>query len=223
MDKDELSPDDVLAAYALGYFPMADNAEADEFFWYDPTQRGQLPIDTLHVPRRLRETLLKGDYEIRIDSAFADVVDHCAARTEERASTWINKGIRNLFVDLHRAGHAHSVECWQGDRMTGGIYGLALGGVFCGESMFSRRRDASKIALVHLCARLWKGGFSVLDTQFINEHLRQFGVYEVPRAVYRERLAAARHDPADFTLKSWSGLKQLSLIREYLNHLKTKE
>ena len=207
---------DVLNAYALGYFPMADSAGAEEFHWYDPERRGQLPIESLHVPRRLRETLLKYPFEIRVDTAFAAVIDGCAASTEKRPRTWISRPIRDLFVALHEAGHAHSVECWKDDELAGGVYGLALGGAFCGESMFSRARDASKVALVHLCARLWKGGFTVLDAQFMNDHLRRFGAYEISREDYRARLRAALAHPADFNLSGSSGITEKALIDQYL-------
>jgi leucyl/phenylalanyl-tRNA--protein transferase len=206
------SVEDTLAAYIHGYFPMAENRDAEEFHWYDPPMRGQLPIAELHIPKRLRKTILRFPFEIGIDTDFIGVIDGCA----ERPSTWINDGIRDLFIELHKAGHAHSIECRKDGQLVGGIYGLALGGAFCGESMFSRATDASKIALVHLCARLWKGGFTVLDAQFVNDHLRQFGVYEIGRDEYRRRLQEALILPADFSLKSWPDLDEKDLIHEYL-------
>lgn len=208
-----MMPEDVLLAYANGYFPMAESAEAEEFHWYDPPLRGQLPIGSLHVSRRLRRKILQGAYEVRVDTDFAAVIDFCAAETPRRPKTWINRPIRNLFVELHKAGHAHSVECYCNGELAGGIYGLAIGGVFCGESMFSRMRDASKVALVHLCARLWRGGFTVFDTQLINPHLMQFGAYEITREEYRELLRRTLFEEADF---SCTQLNENSLVRLYL-------
>jgi leucyl/phenylalanyl-tRNA--protein transferase len=198
MNTDALSLEDILRAYANGLFPMADSADDPEIYWYDPPLRGQLSIASLHVPRRLRRTALGAPYEVRVDTAFATVIDCCAAATDARPKTWINPTIRDIFVDLHLAGFAHSVECWRGATLVGGVYGLALGGAFCGESMFSTATDASKIALLHLCARLWRGGFTVLDTQFTNPHLEQFGIVEIPRNEYRARLRAALPLPARF-------------------------
>lgn len=200
MNSTAITPLDLLNAYSLGYFPMADSADSDEFYWYDPPLRGQLPIENLHIPRRLRRTALQMPYRISTNQAFTAVIDLCAAPTPTRPGTWINRKIRNLFIELHHAGYAHSLECWHGHKLAGGLYGLALGGAFCGESMFSRARDASKIALIHLCARLWQGGFTLLDTQFTNPHLEQFGIYEIPAATYKEKLFAALPLPARFPL-----------------------
>lgn len=204
---------DILAAYASGLFPMADSAEAEEFFWYDPPLRGQLSITDLHIPARLKKSVLAGPYDVRIDTAFEEVLNGCAAATDDRPKTWINKGIRDLFMELHCAGFAHSVECWKDGALAGGLYGLAIGGFFSGESMFSRKRDASKVALVHLCARLSRGGFSLLDTQFINDHLRQFGAYEISRESYRRQLREAVGRAGDFALK---GLTEPEVIASYL-------
>ena len=178
---------------------MAERAEDDEFFLVDPEQRGQLDILHLRVPARLLRRVRQFPYRITIDTAFAQVIDACAQATPARRETWINRPIRDAFVALHAMGYAHSVEVWDGKKLVGGLYGLALGGVFCGESMFSRADDASKIALVHLCARLWRTGFTVLDTQFVNDHLKQFGVYEISRDDYKAQLHAAVNTPADFT------------------------
>lgn len=205
--------DDVLRAYASGLFPMADSAEDEEFFWYDPPLRGQLPILGLHVPSRLKKTVLSNKYDVRIDTDFEGVIDGCAAATDNRPKTWINKGIKDLFMDMHSAGFAHSVECWQGGNLAGGLYGLAIGGFFSGESMFSKERDASKVALVHLCARLKAGGFTLLDTQFMNDHLQQFGAYEVPRESYLKHLRTAAALKADFGAQ---GLTEMELIASYL-------
>ncbi len=215
-----LSLQDVLRAYSLGLFPMAERADSDDYHWYDPDPRGQLSIENLHIPQRLRTTIMQFPFEIRIDTAFADVIDGCAAATPERTETWINKPIRDMFIALHAAGHAHSIECWKDGMLAGGVYGLALGAVFCGESMFSRDTGTSKIALVHLCARLWKGGFHVLDTQYVNDHLRQFGVYEISRDQYRALLRENLPIAADFTLAAYPGLDEKTLIHQYFQHKK---
>jgi len=187
----DITPDIVLKAYATGIFPMADSAGSDHLYWYDPDPRGVLPIAGFHVPRRLRKTLRGAPFTIRTDTAFEDVIDGCAEATPERPETWINHAIRDMFIHLYKMGYAHSVETWQDDRLVGGVYGLSLGGAFFGESMFSRRTDASKVALVHLVARLWAGGYTLLDTQFVTDHLRQFGALELPRDVYRQQLQQA--------------------------------
>jgi leucyl/phenylalanyl-tRNA--protein transferase len=210
-----VNPEDFLLAYANGYFPMAESAEAREFHWYDPPLRGQLPIKGLHVSRRLRDTVLRGAYDVSVDTDFAAVIDSCAAATPKRPKTWINREIRDLFVALHEGGHVHSVECRKDGALVGGIYGLTLGGVFCGESMFSRVRDASKVALVHLCARLWRGGFTVFDTQLLNPHLMQFGAYEITREEYRDRLREAVFKEADFSCR---GADDNELVRVYLEN-----
>lgn len=211
-----LDIDDVLRAYSYGLFPMAESAQDPEIHWYDPPMRCQLPLENLHVPRRLRETALKMPFEIRVDSDFAGVVAGCAEATPKRPGTWINEGIRDLFVRLYEAGHAHSVECWKDGLLVGGVYGLALGGAFSGESMFSRKPNASKIALIHLCARLRRGGFTILDAQFTNPHLLQFGAYEIPRSEYLSRLHRALAKKVNFQL---AGVPEESLLREYLNAL----
>lgn len=180
------SPFDViLDAYRDGVFPMAESADDDDFAFYKPYMRGLIPIENLHIPKKLLKELHAGIFTVTMDEAFEDVIDGCARKTVKRPKTWINKPIRDIFIGLHHAGHAHSIECWTKEgKLAGGIYGLAIGGVFCGESMFSNERNASKIALVHLCAMLWTAGFTVLDTQFINPHLLQFGAYEMPQEEY---------------------------------------
>lgn len=193
-----LTPGILLRAYAAGIFPMADSADDPELFWVDPEQRGILPLDAVHIPHRLRRTVRSGIFEIRCNTAFAAVMQGCAAPASDRPSTWINDEILSLYTALHHLGHAHSVEVWQGDELVGGLYGVSLGGVFCGESMFSRATDASKVALVHLAARLVVGGFALLDTQFVTDHLSQFGAIEIPRADYHKRLRAALKLPAQF-------------------------
>lgn len=194
-----VTPERVLQAYRQGLFPMADSAEDERLFWYDPPLRGILPIDGLHVPRRLQHTILKTrPYIITADRDFSGVIGACAQTSRQRPKTWINKGIVELYTALARQGHAHSVEAWDGNELVGGVYGIAIGGAFFGESMFSRKRDASKIALVHLVAHLWKRGFTLFDTQFANEHIAQFGVYEIPRADYLRLLSGAVGREAPF-------------------------
>ncbi|MEM6622393.1 MAG: leucyl/phenylalanyl-tRNA--protein transferase [Pseudomonadota bacterium] len=183
----ELTPELVLRAYAAGVFPMADSAEAEELYWVDPRKRGILPLNGFHVSRSLRKRLRRMDYRVRVDTAYEQVLDLCAARPE----TWINETIRTLFLQLHRMGHAHSVEVWKDNQMIGGLYGLRLGGAFFGESMFSAERDGSKIALAWLVARLKAGGFSLLDTQFTTPHLEGLGARAVPRSHYLDLLERA--------------------------------
>lgn len=194
---------------------MADSADNPEFDFYRPVLRGLLPIRELHIPKRLLKTLKQHPYQVTTDTAFETVIDACAKKRRVRPTTWINQPIRDIFTALHHAGHAHSVECWKDGKFAGGIYGLAIGAVFCGESMVSFETDASKIALVHLCARLWKGGFTVLDTQFTNPHLEQFGIYEMPQAAYEKLIAVEMEKTADFSLKSDTD-EQLML--HYLSH-----
>ncbi len=197
-DELDLTPELLLRAYAVGIFPMAESAEDDRLAWFDPDPRGIIPLDDFHVPRRLARSVRSGLYAVTADSDFAAVIDGCAERAADRPKTWINARIRALCLDLHAAGYAHSVEVWRGEALVGGLYGVALGGAFFGESMFSRARDASKVALVHLVARLRHCGFSLLDSQFATEHLTQFGVIEIPRSDYRARLARALRTRTDF-------------------------
>ncbi len=189
-----VTPELMLRAYAAGVFPMADNAGTDEIFWVDPRQRCFLPLHRFHLARSLRKSILRGGYRIRVDHAFASVVEACAARDE----TWINDTIRALYIGLHRLGHAHSVEVWIEGELAGGLYGVRIGGAFFGESMFSHARDASKIALAYLVARLKAGGFTLLDTQFTTPHLAALGARDVARAQYHELLDRAIGKPADF-------------------------
>jgi leucyl/phenylalanyl-tRNA---protein transferase len=183
-----------LRAYASGIFPMAETASAREVFWVDPRRRGILPLDGLHVSRSLRRRFLRGGFAIAVDTDFASVLDACA----DRAETWINPEIRRLYLALHHRGCAHSVEIRIDGRLEGGLYGVALGAAFFGESMFSRAPDASKLALIALMARLNAGGFRLLDTQFVTDHLRRLGAVEISRRAYRERLRDALARPADF-------------------------
>jgi len=194
----ELTPDLLLRAYATGLFPMAESAEDPELFWVDPERRGILPLDDIHIPRRLKKTLRQGRFEVTADRNFMGVLNGCAERTPDRKSTWINAEIIRLYGALHAMGAAHSVECWSGGKLAGGLYGVALGGAFFGESMFSRETDASKVALVHLVARLRRGGFTLLDTQFVTAHLARFGALEISRRAYRKRLDTALETEARF-------------------------
>jgi leucyl/phenylalanyl-tRNA---protein transferase len=191
-------PDDLLDCYRRGVFPMADGRDDPRLFLVDPEQRGVLPIERFHVPKRLARTVRSDLYRITVDQAFRDVLEACAAPHAERPETWINQPILELYDALHRRGAAHSVECWQAETLVGGLYGVRIGGAFFGESMFSRARDASKVALVHLVGHLAAGGFTLLDTQFLTAHLEQFGTEEVPRAAYRERLKAAINSQSVF-------------------------
>ncbi len=186
-----LTADLLLQAYRVGLFPMAEQRDSPELYWLDPERRGVLPLDRFHLPKRLRRTVLSGSYAVTADRAFEAVIAGCAESASGREETWINGEIVQLFTALHRRGHGHSVECWAGNALVGGLYGVSLGGAFFGESMFSRARDASKVALVHLVARLRLGGYTLLDTQFTTAHLQQFGAHEIPRARYRRLLAEA--------------------------------
>ena len=189
---------DLLDCYARGVFPMADAREDDRVFLVDPERRGVIPLERFHVARRLARTVRGEPFEIRADTAFRDVVRACAASGHGRTETWINHPIEDLYAELHALGFAHSVECWKDGELVGGLYGVSLRGAFFGESMFSRRRDASKVALVHLVARLVAGGYRLLDAQFMTEHLTQFGAVEISRAEYHRRLAAALEVEAGF-------------------------
>jgi leucyl/phenylalanyl-tRNA---protein transferase len=187
----EITPLVLLKAYACGIFPMAESAEDNALYWIEPERRGVLPLDGVHVPKRLARTIRKGGFEVKIDNDFDAVIDGCAAPRAGRRSTWINGRIRSLYRELFAMGHCHTIEVWQDDKLVGGLYGVHLGRAFFGESMFSRVRDASKIALVYLVARLKYGGFELLDTQFVTEHLERFGVIEVSRAEFQRKLGGA--------------------------------
>ena len=192
----EVTPELMLRAYRSGLFPMAETRRGERLYWLDPEQRGVLPLAGFHLPRRLRRTALSACFDIHADRDFAAVIAACATPAEGREDTWINRDIERLFTALHDQGHAHSVEAWQDGKLVGGLYGVVLGGAFFGESMFSHARDASKVALVHLVARLRLGGFTLLDTQFVTTHLGQFGAYEIPRAQYKTLLDHAATAPA---------------------------
>ena len=189
---------DLLSCYARGVFPMADAREDERVFLIDPERRGVIPLDHFHVSRRLARTVRAEPFEIRTDTAFRAVVQACAEARPGRAETWINHPIEDLYVQLHELGYAHTVECWLDGELVGGLYGVSLHGAFFGESMFSRRTDASKVALVHLVARLIAGGYRLLDAQFMTEHLTQFGAVEISRLDYHRRLALAMSTEGDF-------------------------
>ena len=198
MSQIRLTSELLLKAYAAGVFPMAESRDTGDIFWVDPQRRGILPFDDMHVPRRLRRTIRRHQFDVRVDTEFEQVVRACAEPNEMRPETWISEPIISAYTDLQALGFAHSVECWVGDDLAGGLYGVSIGGAFFGESMFTRMRDASKVALVHLCLRLKHGGYTLLDTQFITDHLEQFGAIEIPRADYHRRLEAAIAIPASF-------------------------
>ena len=186
-----LTPELVLSAYSIGLFPMANDRHDPVIHWIDPLHRGILPLDRFHVPRSLRRAIRRGHYRLTVNRAFAAVIEACAEATGARPRTWLNDDMIRLYVALHERGHGHSIEAWDGERLAGGLYGLAIGAAFFGESMFCRATDASKVALVELVARLRIGGFTLLDTQFVNDHLKQFGIEEISRTAYKARLKAA--------------------------------
>jgi leucyl/phenylalanyl-tRNA--protein transferase len=194
-----ISAEVLLRAYAGGIFPMAESADSTELHWIDPEYRGALPLDGIRLGRRLARTIRQGRFAVRVDQDFSAVIDGCAAARPGRQSTWINEHIRSLYGELFELGYCHTVEVYHEGRLVGGLYGVALQGAFFGESMFSTETDASKVALIYLCARLIHGRFSLLDTQFVTEHLAQFGAEEISRATFRERLTHALQKVADFS------------------------
>ena len=212
----ELKPELLLQAYAVGVFPMAETRADSRLFFVDPDHRGILPLDDFHIPRRLARTLRQGRFTIRYNHDFASVLQLCAEAAPDRPNTWINLEIERLYNVLHERGQCHSVECWQEGKLVGGLYGVALGGAFFGESMFSRARDASKIALCHLVARLRAGGFVLLDTQFITDHLAQFGTIEVARPVYKQQLQAAISTAATFFPENYPEDGDWALVSGFL-------
>ncbi len=193
-----ITPQVLLRAYAAGVFPMAESADDPALYWVEPEERGVIPLEGFHVSRSLRKRVKQQPYDIRIDSDFGAVIALCAAHSESRKETWINKRIVSLYTQLHKLGCAHSVESWHGGELVGGLYGIRIGAAFFGESMFSRATDASKVALVHLVARLKCGGFTLLDAQFVNSHLLQFGTQAVAKADYHKLLEPAIGHDADF-------------------------
>jgi leucyl/phenylalanyl-tRNA--protein transferase len=211
MHAPRLTPEILLRAYAEGLFPMAERRDDPALYWVSPEQRGIIPLDALHVPRRLARTVRSDRFSVTADTAFADVMQACAEPGPGRNETWINDEILRLYTALHASGHAHSLECRREGRLVGGLYGVRLGGAFFGESMFSRQTDASKVALVHLAARLRLGGFKLLDAQFLTEHLARFGAVEIPRQAYLARLSEAIAAPAYWPASSGnSGMASLA-------------
>lgn len=194
----EITPQVLLKAYSCGIFPMAESADDPALYWIEPQQRGVLPLDGLHIPKRLLRTVRTTPFKVKIDNDYDGVIDGCAAPRAGRMSTWINGRIRSLYRELFDLGACHTVEVWNGNKLVGGLYGVALKSAFFGESMFSTERDASKIALVHLAARLIRGGFTLLDTQFVTDHLRQFGTIELDRMTFQRELEKALAKTADF-------------------------
>lgn len=201
----EITPELIVRAYCSGIFPMAEDAEDDDLFWVSPEQRGILPLDGFHASKSLRKAMRRSGWTIRVDSDWEGIIEGCATEGRDRQTTWINATIRSVYGELFERGIAHTVEVWDGDELIGGLYGLAIGAAFFGESMFHRRTDASKMAMAHLVARLNAGGFELLDTQFLTDHLASLGGVEITRAEYEDRLSNALSRPAD-----WSAMDQVS-------------
>ncbi|MBG1231914.1 leucyl/phenylalanyl-tRNA--protein transferase [Aestuariivirga litoralis] len=193
-----ITPQVLLKAYSVGVFPMAESADDPSLYWVEPDERGLIPLDAFHISHSLKKSVRHAGFEIRIDTSFEQVMRRCAEKTPDRDETWINERILKLYTQLHRMGCCHSVEAWREGELVGGLYGVRLGSAFFGESMFSRATDASKVALVHLVARLNAGGFNLLDAQFLNSHLQQFGCYTLKKPQYRELLDQAMDGTADF-------------------------
>lgn len=191
MQRQKLTPELLLQAYASGYFPMAENRDDDLLHWFHPEKRGIIPLEHFHIPRSLAKAMRAKPYAITCDTAFPQVIRACAEEAANRPESWINEPIIELYTELWRMGFAHSIECWQNEKLVGGLYGVALGGAFFGESMFSRATGASKIALVHLVTELRRANYALLDTQYVNDHLKQFGVTEIPRKAYLTLLESA--------------------------------
>jgi leucyl/phenylalanyl-tRNA---protein transferase len=208
-----LTPAILLRAYAAGIFPMAESAEDPQLYWVDPERRGVLPLDRFHLPRRLRRTVRNGPFEVRCDTDFAAIIEACAQATPERPKTWINAEIMQLYCSLHRMGYAHSIEVLHEGHLVGGLYGVTLGAVFFGESMYSRMNDASKVALAHLVAHLRIGGYELLDTQFMTSHLAQFGGMEITRAAYHRRLDRALAGRGYFPGEPLDGAAVVSVLQ----------
>ena len=212
----EITPEVLLRAYACGIFPMAESADDPTLFWVEPEMRGVIPLDGLRISSRLARTVRSDAFTVTVNTVFKAVISGCAAPQPGRDDTWINKRIRDLYTGLHQIGHSHSVEVWENDDLVGGLYGVSLGRAFFGESMFHRARDASKVALVHLVARLIAGGFALLDTQYVTEHLRSLGAVEISRRRYRTLLDKAIAGEADFRKlpvdRPVSGAKALQII-----------
>jgi leucyl/phenylalanyl-tRNA--protein transferase len=212
----DITPEVLLRAYAVGIFPMAESADDPTLFWVEPELRGVIPLGGFRISSRLARTVRADAFTVTVDRDFDGVIDGCAAPAPDRDNTWINGRIRKLYTALHRKGHCHSVEVWAGGELVGGLYGVSLGGAFFGESMFHRARDASKVALVHLVARLIAGGYCLLDTQFVTEHLRSFGAVEMERLRYRMLLDDALERRGDFAAlpreRPVSGAEALAIV-----------
>ncbi len=211
----EITPEVLLRAYSCGIFPMSESADDPTIFWVEPERRGIIPLRALHISSRLARTVRSDAYRVTVNTALKQTIAGCAEPQPGRDDTWINKRIRDLYIGLHGIGHCHSVEAWDGDELVGGLYGVSLGRAFFGESMFHRARDASKVALVHLVARLIAGSFVLLDTQFVTDHLRSLGAVEVSRQKYRAMLDDAVDGEADFFAlpREISGADALAQIR----------
>jgi len=214
----EITPEVLLKAYACGIFPMAESAEDPALYWIEPERRGVLPLDAFHVPARLARTVRQDRFRVVCDADFEAVIDACAEPAPGRGRTWINARIRTLYRGLYQRGHCHTVEVYDGDELVGGLYGVSLNGAFFGESMFHRARDASKIALVHLVARLRAGKFALLDTQFVTQHLKTFGAIELTRRQYHRRLESALDVDGDFCAlppnQPIAGVEAMRLVAE---------
>ncbi len=217
MPHDSITPNLLLQAYASGVFPMAEGRDDDELFWVDPDARGIIPLDRFHVPKSLAKLVRQEKFDVKIDTAFRDVVCACSTPARGRETTWISERIEELYTNLFSRGFAHSVECWLEGELVGGLYGVSLAGAFFGESMFHTKTNASKVALVYLVGRLKAGDYTLLDTQFITTHLQQFGTQEISRLDYHQRLEKAlAHTTANFQrLSPWaSGESVLQLITQ---------
>ena len=212
----EITPEVLLKAYACGIFPMAESADDPALYWIEPELRGIVPLDAFHVPARLKRTVRSTSLTVRVNRAFDGVIDGCAEPKAGRSRTWINERIRKIYRALYAEGHCHTVEVYDGTDLVGGLYGVSLGRAFFGESMFHHCRDASKIALVHLVARLKAGGYRLLDTQFVTDHLKSFGAVEVPKRRYHQLLEEALNGDADFGMlplnRPVSGADALAII-----------
>ena len=193
-----ITPQILLKAYAAGIFPMAESAEDNALYWVEPEERGIFPLDGLRISRTLRKRIRQRRFDVRVDTAFNDVIAACAEKAPDRKTTWINQRIKSLYGQLYRMGCCHSVECWRSNRLVGGLYGVRIGAAFFGESMFSREPDASKVALVHLVARLKAGGFHLLDAQFTTPHLESLGARSISRADYHVLLEQSIEADAEF-------------------------
>ncbi len=198
MDFYRIPVENVLEAYKKGLFPMAENSYSKEIFWVDPEIRGVIKLNSLVTTKKFKKTIKKKLFELAIDNNFEKVINLCAEKTSSREDTWINNTIKQVYISMYESGYAHSVECYKSNKLVGGLYGVSIGGVFYGESMFSRETNASKYALVHLIERLIHGGYQILDTQFINEHLRQFGAIEMKRDCFKKKLREALKVSASF-------------------------